>query len=279
MPAPDLFFADHALATRLESVEAAQLAAMVQTISERLPAKRAAALSVAGGSAAFFAPNMSISRAAGLGMRGPVEAADVEALEDFYRSRGTEARILVSPFAHASLLEHLGARGFRLVALDTILVLHLDPASGAQRSPAPAGDVTVRAAAPEDAADWVRTSLQAFSGSAEPAPRDRAEIFEAAFHVPHVAYFFASVGGATAGTAAVFLHDNIGYLFAASTLDAYQRRGAQSALIDARLAFARERGCDLVFSGTEAGSASQRNFERHGFRPVGSQALLIKRFE
>jgi GNAT superfamily N-acetyltransferase len=279
MPAPDLFFADHTLAARLEAVEAAQLVAMVQTVSERLPAKRAAGLSVAGGSAAFLAPHMSVSRAAGLGMLGPVEAADVEALEDFYRTRGTEARILVSPYAHPSLLEQLGARGFRLMDLDTILVRRLDPGSQVSSSPAPAGDVVVRTAGPEDATDWVRSSLQAFSGSAEPAPRDHTEIFEAAFHVPRAAYFFASIGSATAGTAAVFLHGNTGYLFAASTLGAYQRRGAQSALIAARLAFARERGCDLAFSGTAAGSASQRNFERHGFRPVGSQALLIKRFD
>jgi GNAT superfamily N-acetyltransferase len=279
MPASGPFFADHALAARLEAAEAAQLAAMVQVISERLPARRAAALSVAGGTAAFFAPHMSISRAAGLGMRGPVEAADLEALEDFYRARGTEARIFVSPFAHPSLLERLGERRFGLVDLDTVLVRGLDPGSPAESPPAPAGDAVVRAAGPEDAAEWVRTSLQAFSGSAEPAPRDRAEIFEAAFHVPRVAYFFARVGGAIAGTAAVSVHDSTGYLFAASTLDAYQRRGAQSALIAARLAFARADGCDLAFAAATAGSVSQRNLERHGFRPVCSRALLIKRFD
>jgi N-acetylglutamate synthase-like GNAT family acetyltransferase len=92
-------------------------------------------------------------------------------------------------------------------------------------------------------------------------------------------YFFASTGGAIAGTAAVHCHASTARLFAASTLAAYRGQGAQSALIAARLAFARDNGCDLAFASTAAGSASQRNFERHGFRPVYSQALLIKCFE
>jgi GNAT superfamily N-acetyltransferase len=276
MPTPEPFFADHALSCRMEAAQAAQLAAMVQTVSERLPEKRAAALSIAGGSAVFFAPHVSVSRAVGLGMRGPVEAAAIQALEDFYRTRGTEARILVSPLAHPSLLEQLGERGFRVVDLDTVLVRRLDPG---ESFPALTGDAAVRLAGPEDAADWVRASLGGFSGSDKPAPRDLSEIFEAAFHVPRVAYFFAGVGGATAGTAAVYSHDSTAYLFATSTLEAHRRRGVQRALIAARLAFAREGGCDLAFTVTAPGSASQRNFERYGFRPVGSQALLIKRFD
>jgi GNAT superfamily N-acetyltransferase len=209
-------------------------------------------------------------------MSGPVEAADIEALEDFYRSRDTEARILVSPFAHPSLLERLGERGFRLVDLDTILVRRLDPG---ESSPAPAGDAAVRRAGPEDAADWVRVSIGGFSGSAGGAPPERAGIFEAVFHAAPAAYFFASIGGAPAGTAAVHIEGATAHFFAASTQSPFRGRGAQGALIAARLAFARESGCDLAFTATAAGSASQRNFERCGFRPVYSQALLIKYFD
>ncbi len=61
-------------------------------------------------------------------MNGPVSAEDVEALIRFYRDRGTEARILVSPYADPSLFEQLGERGFRLVDLDTVLVRRVDPA-------------------------------------------------------------------------------------------------------------------------------------------------------
>lgn len=275
MPTSALFFVDHALSARLEATEAAQLAAVVGAVASRLPQTRAVALSIAGGCAAFVAPHFSLSRAVGLGMRGPVEASDIEALEELYRSRGTEARLLVSPFAHPSLFEQLGERGFQLTGLDTVLVRRLHPG---ESFPVPTGDVMVRAAAAEDAAAWVRASLEGFSGSAASIPPGRAEIFEAAFHVPSVVYFFASQGGTVAGTGAVELNGKTAYLFAASTLAAHRGRGVQSALIDARLALARERGCDLAFTATEAGSGSQRNFERHGFRPAYSQARLTKRF-
>jgi GNAT superfamily N-acetyltransferase len=91
-------------------------------------------------------------------------------------------------------------------------------------------------------------------------------------------YLFASVGGAIGGTAAVYLHGGAAYLFAASTLAEHRGRGVQGALIAARLALAIERGADLAFTVTAAGSTSQRNFERRGFQPVYSQALLIKQF-
>jgi ribosomal protein S18 acetylase RimI-like enzyme len=45
-----------------------------------------------------------------------------------------------------------------------------------------------------------------------------------------------------------------------------RRRGAQQALLDARLRAAAARGCDLAMVVTAAGSASQRNSERNGFK-------------
>jgi GNAT superfamily N-acetyltransferase len=275
MPPPTPFFADHALSCRLEAVEAAQLAGLARTVSERLPQQGAAALSVAGGTAIYVAPHVSVSRAAGLGMSGPVTAEDVEALEHFYRSRDTEARVLVSPFAHPSLLEQLGERGFRLVDLDTTLLRRLDHS---EAFPAPAGDVAVRRAGPDEAAAWVAASLQSFAPPGAPVSASRAAIFEAVFTWPSTAYFFALAGGEIAGTAAVFVHGSTAHLFAASTLPAHRGRGAQGALIRARLACARDAGCDLIFTGTAAGSPSQRNMERHGFFPVYSQALMMKRF-
>lgn len=278
MPAPDLVHADHTLASRIEAAEATQIEALARIVEARLPERGAAVLHVAGGVAAFAGPSLSVSRAAGLGMSGPVEPADVDALEAFFRDRGTPARILVSPFADSSLFEQLGERGFRLVELDTVLARALD-VDPEERAPAPDGDVVVRQAGLEEAAAWVRASLRGFSGSDEPPPPDPVAIFEAAFHVPEVMYLFASIGGAVVGTAGLRFHGRTAHLFAASTQAAARGRGAQRALIEARLALARARGCDLAFTATAAGSASQRNFERRGFLRVYSRALMIKRFD
>lgn len=277
MTAP--FFVDQALSARLEALEAAQLADLVLAVSARVPALGAASLAVAGGVAAFIAPGISVSRAAGLGMSGPVEDADVAALVDFYRARGTPARVLASPFAHESLLARLDEHGFRLAALDTMLVLRFDPGESL-----PAPGVTVRAAEPGEAATWVRTSLAGFGVSLPLSPKEttRAAAFEAAFAASFegsgVTYYTGSRGGEPAGGGALLVHGRTGYLFAASTLEAHRGRGVQAALIRARVAAARDAGCDLVFTGTAPGSASQRNFERLGFAPVYSQAVLVRSF-
>ena len=45
-----------------------------------------------------------------------------------------------------------------------------------------------------------------------------------------------------------------------------ERGGLQSALLRERMRYAAERGCDLAMMVAEAGSESQRNAERQGFR-------------
>jgi GNAT superfamily N-acetyltransferase len=62
------------------------------------------------------------------------------------------------------------------------------------------------------------------------------------------------------------IHDGVALLGGASTRPAHRRKGAQLALLGARLAAARRHGCDLAMMAARPGSASQRNAERHGFR-------------
>ena len=45
-----------------------------------------------------------------------------------------------------------------------------------------------------------------------------------------------------------------------------RRRGLQAALLRERMRYALEHGCDLAMMVAEAGSQSQRNAERTGFR-------------
>lgn len=86
--------------------------------------------------------------------------------------------------------------------------------------------------------------------------------------------YVASVGGVSAAAAILTIADGIGYLANASTLPAFRRRGCQRALIAARTADAVESGCDLVTSGAEFGSSSQRNLERAGLRLAYTKPVL-----
>ena len=56
-------------------------------------------------------------------------------------------------------------------------------------------------------------------------------------------------------------------LFAgAATVPELRRRGLQAALLEERLRYAFDHGCDLAMMVAEAGSESQRNAERKGFQ-------------
>jgi GNAT superfamily N-acetyltransferase len=261
-------FVDQAFSARLEAAGASQVEGVARLVAEKLPARGAAAIQIAGGWAAFLLPNISLSRAAGLGMKGPVTRQEVETLEHFYRSRESMARILVSPYADLSLIEHLGERGFRVADFNsTVARLTKDPVAK------PALDV--RRIELSGAADWVRVSLEAFAAP-HPATLDTLDIFTAAFAWDKASYFSAYIDGAAAGGGAMHVLDGVAHLFAGSTLPAYRGRGVQTALIRARLAYARELGCDLVFSEAEPGSGSQRNLEREGFVSVYTQSVMIK---
>ena len=78
--------------------------------------------------------------------------------------------------------------------------------------------------------------------------------------------FLAELEGQAIAAGAVSLHDGVEHLAGASTIPEGRRRGAQLALLDARLRHAAAHGCDVALMGALPGSSSQRNAERHGFR-------------
>jgi hypothetical protein len=74
-----------------------------------------------------------------------------------------------------------------------------------------------------------------------------------------------------AGTGAVGATP-VALLAGASTIPSARGRGAQRALLNARLLHAAAQGVDLAMIVTQPESGSQRNAERAGFRPVYSRS-------
>lgn len=95
------------------------------------------------------------------------------------------------------------------------------------------------------------------------------------------ACWLALDGDEPAAAAAVYIAEGAGYLGFAATLDEHRRKGAQSALLTARIRQARARGCDTVL--TETGerreglpSNSYRNILRAGFEEVAVTANWLR---
>jgi GNAT superfamily N-acetyltransferase len=89
--------------------------------------------------------------------------------------------------------------------------------------------------------------------------------------------WLALAGAEPAGAAGLFVEDGVGYLGLAGTAPSHRGRGAQSALLAARIARAAQLGCDLVLTETgERGpgraSGSYRNILRAGFQEVAVTA-------
>jgi len=74
------------------------------------------------------------------------------------------------------------------------------------------------------------------------------------------------VDGRPIASAALCFCGGVALFAGACTIPEGRRQGAQLALLETRLRYAAERGCDVAMMCAEPGSASQRNAERHGFR-------------
>ncbi len=254
-------FVDVPLARRLETAEAEGAAGCARTLAQRRPESRAAVEAVAGGYAIFAGVNSPVTQAVGLGLNGPVTEAEVERLEEFYRSRGDAVRVELSPLADTSLVELFGRRGYRVTEFSNVLIRRLGP--NESWPPAPPS-VHVEQIGEQDATLWGRTVAQGFAAQFPVTPQilESIELFS---WNPGATCFLARIDGEPAGGAALSIRDGIAGMFGASTLPAFRNRGVQTALLQRRLAVAGAAGCDLALTITQPSSTSQRNAERQSF--------------
>src|SRR5689334_11275621 len=232
-------FVDNALAARIEALEAR---AATDLVALRAGTHTAAEVLVqAGATCAWFAPESVLSHVYGLGLHGRTSAADLEAIEAFYRQKG-ERRVQVelAPFARRDALGALGQRGYRINGFEQVLAR---PLEGFAPAPVPPR-VRVRAIDPRDPADsalWVRIAAEGFFAP-DGVPPHLEGVFELTHRMPGTTPLLALVDGEPAAAAAVQVQGELAALFGAATLERFRRAGAHAALLDARLALARDAG-------------------------------------
>lgn len=260
-----MIYSNLALARRLEDADAATGIAT----AEGQGASGAAVAEVAGGWAIFVAANSPINRAAGLGMHGPVTAADLDRVEAFFRSRGAPVQIDLCPFADASLLEALRGRRYHPVEFNSVLVRLL---AGEQPFPS---DARVRPAAAGEVEAWAGTAAKAFFDREVPAAEE-IEVGRTVFRSPGArCYFGHSPAGELAACAAFSVRDGLATLYADGTVPRFRGASLQTALIRERLNHAIGEGCDLATASTIPGSVSQKNYEKLGFQVVYTKLVLV----
>ncbi len=254
-------FSDIALARRLERAESLANARSVEARRRLMPDSGAQWIEVAGAYAMYDGVRSPLTQTFGLGMFEMPSAADMDTIEAFFKDRGAPVFQEASPLADKSLLPLLGERGYRPVELTSVMFLPLSGRAAATTS----GPIEVRVAAADERDLWAQTAAEGW--------RELAGIADLMLELARVSSaaegtlpFLAELDGRAIATGALAIHNGVALLAGASTIPEWRHRGAQRALLEARLARATRAGCDLATMCAEPGSASQRNAERQGFR-------------
>ncbi len=265
-------FVDSILAERLEEAEAAAAEAYVRRLALQHPGVDVAVEEIAGGRAVFAGAGSPLSETKGVGLYGPVTQADLDRMERIFFSRGEPSRVVVCPLADPSLVEGLGRRGYQLSHFENVLVMPLDQSECG--SPAAPG-VLVRPATPDEADIYASVTAPNFVEPGQPI-EPILELAATMCDIEHAVSFLALIDGEPVGGGAIFMRRGLALFAGAATLPVFRNRGVHAALHHARIAHARQSGCDVAAQGASPGSTSQRNAERRGLRVAYTRALLIR---
>lgn len=258
MPDP---IVDHGLALRLESAEGAANARFIEARAVVDPARGAIWRDEQGMTVCFDGVGSPLTQTFGLGMSRPADAAALDSVEAFFQSRGASVDHEVSPLALGDPLSLLSSRGYVPIELTDVLWRPLDDDGLGDE----ASGVVVSAIGPAAGDRWADAAADGWSDSPEVLPfvRDLGVVYP---RTADATCFAATIGDALAATGVLARHAGVALLAGASTRPAFRRRGAQTALLAARLHHARAAGCDLAMICARPGSDSHRNAERRGFR-------------
>lgn len=234
---------------------------------------------LAGGVMSYSEPGSWSNQAVGLGLDGPVSDAELDRLVNFYEERVCPARIEVSPFADASLIDGLAERGFTLRGFENVLARELEPGEDL-RAAHPHGwptDATLEVLDIHDThalREWVEASTAGFRDLTRPITDNEFEITRRMALCDRCTCVIARVDGQPAGGSAMEILGETGALFATSVYPKFRRRGLQLAMMLERLERLRAAGCKLVTIGSKPGISTERNALRLGFEVAYSKGIL-----
>jgi hypothetical protein len=256
-----MVFADLDLSRRLERAEGKACLQFAESRARLFPQSGAAWIECAGAYAVFDGVDSPVTQSFGLGLFEEPTPASLDRIERFFLERGAVVVHEVSPLAGIATMDLLCSRGYRPIELSSVLHRPVE-LPGAREG----GGISVRVALKQEAAVWADLSARGWADG-NPELLGFLEQFGAlAFARQESVNFVAELDGRPGATGMLCLHDGVALFAGASTIPEMRRRGLQAALLEARMRYAHEHGYLLAMMVTEAGSQSQRNAERKGFR-------------
>jgi ribosomal protein S18 acetylase RimI-like enzyme len=268
-------FVDKAFARRLESCEEMPQVEYGLVFQKTRPAIGAAVEEICGGHMVFAGLGSPIGRATGAGLDRPLAAADMDHIEEFYRSHKAPSQVDLCPLHGPEVFEMFKERGYAVAELNNVLYRKLEIEESFP--PVPDG-CEIRRALLEEAETTSAIVESAFFPDG--APEAYRGLITPLYQMKGALAFAATIDSTpvACGTGLVIPEHRIFALCGAGTLSDYRGRGLQTALLRARMSAAVEAGCEYAVVVTQGGTTSQRNAERLGFRVAYSKVTVIKAF-
>jgi len=274
-----MLFASTELAARIERAEARLMGDAARAAMRRRQGAGCFELPVGGGVATFTAPGSPLNKVAGAGFAGPLDPAELDAVERAFAERGVPVQIELSCLADPKIGTLLTRRGYALLNFENVLgrPLPVEP------QPRPGG-IEIEECGDGERAAWLDLVVTGFASpdvqgvpSHESFPRDELErVMDDMAEAQGFVCYLARRDGALAGGASQRIFDGVAQLCGAATLPEHRRHGVQSALLQARLEIASRAGCDIAVVTTQPGSKSQENVQKRGFELLYTRAILVR---
>jgi GNAT superfamily N-acetyltransferase len=247
----------------IERAEVLGLQCCIRNARTHFPQLHPASVEIAGGIAAYAGVNSPLSEAMGIGLSGQAGRAEAEALTSFYRERGAQPRVRVTPHTDADFVAALIALGYVPLEYENPMTAELG-AIAARRDP--------RVEEMRDAREWSAATGSAFMDG-KPCDESNMIVGLMIATPPETTALEIRIDGAIAASGCMDVQGEIAAFFGAATAPAFRGRGLQTALIADRAARAIERGAQVGRVTTRPGTLSEQNFRRLGFSPLYTRTL------
>ncbi len=166
--------------------------------------------------------------------------------------------------ADPAMITLLNQRGYQPIELTSVMFQEIEAANSLDLPLNP--NIKTRIIEKGEEKIWAQTSANGWSTEGQGLADFLFQFGQISAETKGGFPFLAELGGKAISAGMLFIYDEVAILAGASTVPEGRRKGAQNALLDARLRFAAQKGCELAAMGALPGSGSQRNAEKNGFR-------------
>jgi GNAT superfamily N-acetyltransferase len=258
-----IIFADKNLAQRIERVDGLGNAAFVEARAKLFPESNARWREIGGAFAMFDGVGSPLTQVFALGLFQDVNADVMEEIENFFCNHNAPVFIEACPLADMSLLNLLHERGYKPIELSNVLVKLIDEETATSKLQT---EVKARLIGEDEKDAWANALAKGWSEGNKEVAGMFLDISKISLETEGTYCFAATLNDEIIAGGMMNVREDIAGLAGVSTVPEHRRKGAQNALFNFRINFAREHNCDIATVVTLPGSYSQRNAERNGFR-------------